>query len=342
VASALRVRMVLAAREPGNPAPEAYSLYLQGNEILSEYQGDGTGWTDVVARAIAAYKGAVAADPTLAPAWAQLARFLLYQDCTNSGCKERNERAAREAAARAIELAPGDSVGYSARGWLRMQLDRDWAGARSDIEKAIRLKPGGGHAIALLGLVDVALGRLDDAIQGFKKSVELNPLDPYPWWELAVLLNAKGDYAGARAAARAATAILPNYVVAKDELMKADLLDGHGDRVLVDASQDKDSENRLYWTALAEHSLGHPQAAASAREQLVSQFGAENPFAAAVVEAWHGRLNQSFALLDRSFHGRGMVGTAQSGMLRFEPLLRNLHSDPRWKDFLRKMNLPVD
>jgi TolB-like protein/Flp pilus assembly protein TadD len=339
VASALRVRMVLAAREPGNPAPEAYSLYLQGEQILR--QDDGTDGTDAVARAIAAYKGAVAADPTLAPAWARLSTILLVQDCTNSGCEERNERAAREAAARAIELAPGGSEGYSARGWQRMQLDRDWDGARSDIEKAIRLKPGDGHAIARLGLVDAALGRLDDAIQDFKKSVELDPLSPARWTELAGFLNAKGDYAGARAAARAAAAILPTHEGAKDELTLADLLDGHGDRVLVAASQDKDSEYRLYWTALAEHSLGHPQAAASAREQYVSQFGAENPYRTARLEAWHGRLNQSFASLDRSL-GRGFVGGVGSGFVRFDPLLRNLHSDPRWKELLQKMNLPVD
>jgi hypothetical protein len=28
--------------------------------------------------------------------------------------------------------------------------------------------------------------------------------------------------------------------------------------------------------------------------------------------------------------------------LRYDPLLTNLHADPRWKPFLRKMKLPVD
>ena len=66
-------------------------------------------------------------------------------------------------------------------------------------------------------------------------------------------------------------------------------------------------------------------------QQLAHQWGASQvPFAAL------GEKDQAFAWLDIAYQDRDFPCTWVKG----DPLLKNLESDPRYKAFLRKMNLP--
>jgi serine/threonine-protein kinase len=58
----------------------------------------------------------------------------------------------------------------------------------------------------------------------------------------------------------------------------------------------------------------------------------------AEVYAWRGERDQAFEWLERCYreHDSGLL------LMAFDPLLRDLHADPRWKALLEKMRLPVD
>ena len=54
--------------------------------------------------------------------------------------------------------------------------------------------------------------------------------------------------------------------------------------------------------------------------------------------AWRGDSDRAFSWLNRAADQRDIgIHWAKS-----DPLLRTIRSDPRWKPFLRRVNLPVD
>ena len=60
-------------------------------------------------------------------------------------------------------------------------------------------------------------------------------------------------------------------------------------------------------------------------------------FFIAGARAWRGDVDGAFAALDRAVEGRDPALQTINSF----PLLLPLHGDPRWKELLRKMNLPV-
>jgi tetratricopeptide (TPR) repeat protein len=241
--------------------------------------------------------------------------------------------------ARAIQLAPDEAEGYTARGFLKMGLDLDWAGAASDFEHALALNPSNAITVGGLGYIHRAMGRQGEAVRAFHRAVQIDPLSSNRWFELADDLLANGDIPGARKAAWRAMEISPGHKDAADVARLADLLEGQAGKVLEDVRHEEDDWRRLYLTAMAEHALGR-ESAKRALEDFTARHGPERPYVAAQVHAWFGHREESFAWLDRALWSGLAVGSIAS-QLGTDPLLRNLRSDPRWKELLRKLKLPL-
>jgi TPR repeat protein len=60
-------------------------------------------------------------------------------------------------------------------------------------------------------------------------------------------------------------------------------------------------------------------------------------FGLAEIHAYRGDVHQAFHWLDRAYEQRN----TSCGQVGIDPLLKNLHGDPRFNAFLKKMNLPV-
>ena len=72
-----------------------------------------------------------------------------------------------------------------------------------------------------------------------------------------------------------------------------------------------------------------------ALHRLETHFADSQTYFIAAVRAYRRDIDGAFHWLDRAYTQRdpGMIG------LNVDPLLRSLHSDPRFKALLRKMNL---
>jgi hypothetical protein len=90
--------------------------------------------------------------------------------------------------------------------------------------------------------------------------------------------------------------------------------------------------------AMAQQSLGRSAESRAALQELVARWGHNAAYNVAQVYAWRGEPGPAFEWLDRALVQRDSAAP----WLRNDPALRNLHADPRWKPFLRKMKLPVD
>ncbi|HYX21202.1 MAG TPA: protein kinase, partial [Thermoanaerobaculia bacterium] len=149
----------------------AYDAFLKGRDI----QGHGNS-TDPTSlhKALAFYEQAVALDPNFAEAWAALSHAAsgLYGNGTPTAALAVR---ARQAAEKAIALAPDRPDGYSAMGSYERQVKNDIRKAAEQYEKGQRLAPGDPRFLFAAALLDQGLGNWGPSI---KKLRQVESLDP--------------------------------------------------------------------------------------------------------------------------------------------------------------------
>jgi TolB-like protein len=307
---------------------EAYNEYLLGQEFANRSSLDGA------KHAVEAYRKAIALDPDYVAPYGGLAMaefFVADQTADAAGYQQ-----AQEAAARAVELGPDDPNAYSARGFIRYSITWDWAGAQADYEKAIALDPGDPRFEARYSTLLATLGRMPEAIAAVKKAIELDPLRSGSWENLTGFLLFTGDLAGAHEANRRALEISPEADFALIDLGTLQLIEGKAPDALATFGRSGLEVFRLYGIAMAEHTLGDPKASQRAMDELIAKGAREAAYQIAEVYAWRGEKDKAFEWLDRAYVQRD--GGLSS--IKLDPLIRPLSGDPRYKTFLRKMNLP--
>src|SRR5262249_11946481 len=93
---------------------------------------------------------------------------------------------------------------------------------------------------------------------------------------------------------------------------------------------------RLTGEAKAEYSLGDAKASQKVLDDFIAKYGNESRYLIAEVYAWRGEPDKAFEWLERSVAAREVSMT----WLKIDRNFRSLREDPRYKDVLRKMNLP--
>jgi tetratricopeptide (TPR) repeat protein len=140
----------------------------------------------------------------------------------------------------------------------------------------------------------------------------------------------------ARAAFARALAINPNYSVARVHLAFVELHDGRLEQALAETRQIQERDWQLLATGIVQYSLHHTQESQQALDEVIKTQASEMAYQIAEIYAWRGKKDEAFAWLDRAFTQRD-GGLTQ---LKLDDLMASLRPDPRYKAFLRKMNLP--
>jgi TolB-like protein/Flp pilus assembly protein TadD len=148
----------------------AYDAFLKGEEIRNSGAGD----PPSLRKEIGFYEQAVALDPSFTQAWAgiSIANSLLYGNSTPTpGLAER----ARQAAEKAVALAPSRPEGYFALGAYERQVSLDYTRALEQFEKGLRVAPGDASLVRGTAYAEQGLGRWDAAVEHFRQAVRLDP-----------------------------------------------------------------------------------------------------------------------------------------------------------------------
>jgi TolB-like protein/tetratricopeptide (TPR) repeat protein len=341
VVDALRVKL-LPGRGPtvakgARTNPEAYNDYLLGRHYFD------LGNTDGFRRAVDAFEKALAADPGYAPAWAWLATALLNFTRTSeggvapagvSGALER----ALAAADRSVALGPDVPEAHSARGWMRAWITWDWAGAQSDLQRALELSPRDANTLLRQGFLLALLGRFPAAIATTRKAADIDPLQAWTWFFLAYYYDASGRFDLAEEAATHALDLAPQHLLALRELGVARLLHGDPAAALATFRRHPWDVARLTGTALAQHDLGNAAEEQKALDELRTRFGERAAFEIAEVHAWRGDRDRAFEWLERSYAQHNL----NFRTLKATPLLKNIRGDPRYAPLLARIGLPPD
>jgi serine/threonine protein kinase/tetratricopeptide (TPR) repeat protein len=313
--------------------PEAYDQYLLARNLgrrAAALQGM-KDWE----LAEAALQKVVGMDPGFAPAWAQLASVLTVHDQPQESPERRRAARAKAfaAAERAIGLAPKASEGYSARGFLRSRLLRDWQGALADYERALELFPGDELALRRYSWLLVIQGRGAEAVAAAKRVVEIDPVSARAWANLADAHFYTRRLDLARPAIRRALEIAPEFFESLDLLALTELLEGHPSAALEVSSRMSDEYGSREFYAVATTRPG--MSGDRALENWLARWGERLPYDAAELCAWRGAHDRAFEWLNRALAAE-VQDLAGVGV---DPLLRSLHSDPRFTAILRAMNL---
>lgn len=163
--------------------PEAHDAYLRGRYWWHTRTVEG------LRRGLDYFQQAVAKDPTFAPAYAGVADSLVVM-VWNFGLLPANEAfpKAKEAASRALELDPSLGEARASLAMVKFAYDRDWLGAEQEFKRAIALRPNYAQAHHYYSYYLMAMGRLDEAVNGFERARELDPYAYHVNWSLGTAL----------------------------------------------------------------------------------------------------------------------------------------------------------
>ena len=150
----------------------AYDAYLRGLAIEHTQYG-----YEAYQRAARDYVEAVQLDPNFAFAWARLAvlRSFLFFNAVDQNTNTAG--AVKEAADRAMALAPEAGESWIAQGAYRYRVLRDFAGAVTAYKQAQIRLPNNSYLLQNLAFVQRRLGLWQEAEATFKKALELDPRD---------------------------------------------------------------------------------------------------------------------------------------------------------------------
>jgi TolB-like protein/Flp pilus assembly protein TadD len=149
----------------------AYDAYLKGEEAS---KGMSVSDPPSLRKALGFYEQAVALDPNFVQAWARVseANSSLY---VNSTPTPQLADRAREAAEKAVALAPNQPEGYLALGGFQIDIGLDFNRALEQYARGQRLAPANAELVTGLALAEESLGRWDAALEHFKQGERLDP-----------------------------------------------------------------------------------------------------------------------------------------------------------------------
>ena len=328
IATAVASEVAHAAQGRGDDA-EAYRLYLQGRHLVSRSSRPDT------ERALALLRDAVALQPDLALAWAALAGVHNLTAANGWAVPAEGYARAREAAHRALALAPDLAEGHVALGQVLASGDLDWKGADASFRRAIELAPGSAFGLLSASWLAAVFGRMDEALSLARRIVALDPLAADGHVRLARLLTESGAYDEAEAAREMAIQIKDAGPLLHSVLGRIRLYQGRYAEALAAFGQERVEWERKTGMALAYFGIGQIEAADAALQEMIAHDAEIAAIQVAEIHAFRNEKDAAFDWLERARvqHDHGV------SLLRSHATFRNLHGDPRWRTYLAKIGL---
>jgi DNA-binding winged helix-turn-helix (wHTH) protein/tetratricopeptide (TPR) repeat protein len=286
-------------------------------------------------RALALFEESLRTDPRFAAAWAGIASVRWIDTMEGRLARAEGLTLTRTAAEQALELDPSN-----AEALLRLANYHRAAGDPNAGEQLLRraavVAPDHPLLLAFRAGNAASEGRYEEAIDLQRRALQQTPLATPARHNLAILLYLAGRYDEARAELEQLDAIsrageLPDVVIGQSLL-----LTGNHTGALEFAGALPAGVTRAQLEALAYFALGRRTEADDALRQLVAQTMPALSYRVAEVYAFRGDNDAAFHWLQRAAAANGAAMQCvvtecwPADWVPTLPLLRSLHSDPRW------------
>jgi TolB-like protein/Tfp pilus assembly protein PilF len=323
----LKVKLLAAAPKVRTTDPQAYALYLQGNELARKFT------PDAFAKSDALFRQVLEIDPRYAPAWNGLA--VNYNAELGMGLISNQEGNARgrEAAEKALTIDPAYAPAHAALGLIAMQSDNDLVGAARHLERALALDPTSVPVLGNSANLLSSLGRVDEALGLQEAAVRRDPVSAATLSNLGAAQCVTGRYDEAIGSYRAVLRLSPGRGGAHAQLGMVLLQKGDAPAALAEIEQEKNETWRMIALPMAYCALGRAADAEAARDAMIAKYEKDWSYNIAYVFAFCGQSDKAFEWLDKA------VAYQDGGVSEIvaQNLFDKIHSDPRWLPFLRKL-----
>ncbi|HKA21488.1 MAG TPA: protein kinase [Blastocatellia bacterium] len=332
-----KLRLRLSGEDKGRlgkrytESAEAYELYLKGRF----HQNKRT--EDELKRSIDYFKQAVVKDPKYALAHSGISDSYSYLGNHGFLAPKEVSPEAKEAALRALEIDDRLAEAHTSLAYVKVNYDWDWAGAESEFKRAIELNTSYTRAHSLLAAFLTGQGRSEEALAEMKRALELDPLSIYDntnlGWHLHMArrldeaieqfrktIEMDQSFAQAHLWLGQAYETKQMYEEAISEFRKAMAAGSPAVAALAHgyAIAGRNAEARRSLRQLEE----------LARERYVSSYDL------AVILTGLGEKDQALVRLTEAYERRdGWLAF----WLKVDPRLDPLRSEPRFRDFLRRV-----
>jgi tetratricopeptide (TPR) repeat protein len=237
----------------------------------------------------------------------------------------------------AIRLDEQLAEAHVSLGNIKEFYDWDWAGAEREFRSALELDPGSLNTHLYYGVLLMHLGRHDEAIREGQIAAKLDPVSSRTQSTLGRFYYRARNYEGALPYLKRAVELEPRNAEANVRLGENYAQMGRYDEAIAALERNRDltSERGDLQAGIARiyALMGRHRDA----RQMIRGLRA-NVAVLARVYAALGDHDQVFRILEKAVEERSTAVT----YLKADPPFEKMHSDPRWKALLRRMNLTAE
>jgi len=328
VVAALRVSILGEPPRARVTQADAFTAYLNALHFYNQRTKQG------FEKAVEYAKRTLQIDPDYAPAWNLLGATYSNQALRQDLPYDVGHEMAMDAVEKALKIDPDYAFALSARAWIAMNYERDYAASAALFRRALKLDPDNPIILGNRAILANRLGRIDVSIAMLQQSLALDPISTISHSNMSDLLARANRPAMAIEAALKAIELAPEAAAGYINLAAAYILAEQPEKAIDEVSKVDWELYQLLIYALAYIDLGKASESDAALHQLSEHYGDTNAFRIATVHAWKGDDDTAFEWLDRAVD----EGQPTNG-IRNEPFLKRLHDDPRWEPLLAKVGL---
>ena len=315
---------------PSNQNPAAHNAVLQSDFYFQQQTAES------IRRAISFAQEAVRLDPNYALAYAKLSqawRQYAASFAIDDASKGYDE--ARQAADKAVSLAPDLPEVRMTVGLLAMNPGLDFAGGEKDFRRVLQSSPNNAAAKNGLCLSLLAQGRFTEAEEACRQALLLDPLLTNLWFNLGRITVGTGRYKEAEEAFRKGLELQPNASRFHTYLATLDILQNRPAQAIANAQLENEGFWRDYSVALVQQAQGDRSAADTALKNFIAKDSIGGAFQVAVLYAIRKESDQTFKWLDTAYD------TRDSGLtqLAVTPFFLPYRDDPRFMALCQKLKV---
>jgi tetratricopeptide (TPR) repeat protein len=315
---------------------EAYEAYLKGRYHWNKRTLVG------LRKALEYFQQAIESDPSYAAAYAGLADCASISGWWGFASPQDGCGRAKAAALKAVEIDDSMAEAHASLGFAILHYDWDTLAAQKELLRAVELNPAYATSHQWYATCLAAMGRIDDALAECEEALRLDPLSLVINMSYAGILWFARRWDQEIEHSQKTIDLDPNFP--GGHLFFARAYEGKGmHEAAIGELQEALKLSPGAATFLRELGYVYARAGQGAAALKILEELQELSKTLYVSPYWRAQIHTALNEKDEAFRWLGNAYAERSALMAFlkvDPWLADLHSDPRFQDLLRRMNLP--